>query len=206
VPLGSAGRSAGVSVAGRCSPPRSRLVLGSLTDSASSCPGDDDHRGCWCVTNCVTITAYGSGLPWILRDASAGQYGRSPLVRALWLLLRDEEAVGSNPATPTPKRQVKAVRDRVAIASGDELRDYRILSGGASLPLRSSAVPGGDHLPVAASGTETRSALNKSGWGLWPGRTSTGPWGVTRSWGWTRGPLLLLVVNVLVRGGASDRW
>lgn len=25
-----------------------------------------------CVTNCVTITAYGSGLPWILRDASAG--------------------------------------------------------------------------------------------------------------------------------------
>ena len=61
----------------------------------------------WCVTNCVTITAYGGGLPWILRDASAGQYGRSPLVRALLLLLRDEEAVGSNPATPTATHQVR---------------------------------------------------------------------------------------------------
>jgi hypothetical protein len=38
----------------------------------------------------VTITAYGGGLPWILRDASAGQYGRRPLVRALFLLLRQE--------------------------------------------------------------------------------------------------------------------
>lgn len=56
--------------------------------------------GTGCVTNCVTITAYGGGLPWILRDASAGQYGRSPLVRAPLLLLRDEEAVGSNPAAP----------------------------------------------------------------------------------------------------------
>jgi hypothetical protein len=65
--------------------------------------GDDDHRVRWCVTNCVTITAYGGGLPWILRDASAAQYGRSPLVRALLLLLQDEEAVGSNPATPTLK-------------------------------------------------------------------------------------------------------
>jgi hypothetical protein len=46
-----------------------------------------DHLVCGCVTNCVTITAYGGGLPWILRDASAGQYGRSPLVRALLLLL-----------------------------------------------------------------------------------------------------------------------
>ncbi|MDT5231576.1 MAG: hypothetical protein QOI39_2076, partial [Mycobacterium sp.] len=45
---------------------------------------------------CVTITAYGGGLPWILRDASAGQYGRSPLVRALLLLLRDEEAVAQS--------------------------------------------------------------------------------------------------------------
>ena len=54
------------------------------------------------MTHCVTITAYGGGLPWILRDASAGQYRRKPLVRALLLLLRDEEAVGSNPATPTP--------------------------------------------------------------------------------------------------------
>ena len=53
------------------------------------------------MTNCVTITAYGGGLPWILGDASAGQCGRSPLVSALLLLLRDEEAVGSNPATPT---------------------------------------------------------------------------------------------------------
>jgi hypothetical protein len=32
-----------------------------------SCPWDDDHRVCGCVTNCVTITAYGGGLPWILR-------------------------------------------------------------------------------------------------------------------------------------------
>jgi hypothetical protein len=31
-------------------------------------PGDGDRCGCWCVTNCVTITAYGGGLPWILRD------------------------------------------------------------------------------------------------------------------------------------------
>jgi hypothetical protein len=79
------------------------------------------------VTNCVTITAYGSGLPWILRDASAGQYGRNPLVRALWLLLRDEEAVGSNPATPTAKHQVMGVHDRAVMASGDQLRDYGIL-------------------------------------------------------------------------------
>jgi hypothetical protein len=28
-----------------------------------------DHRVCWCVTNCVTITMYDDGLPWILRDA-----------------------------------------------------------------------------------------------------------------------------------------
>jgi len=27
-----------------------------------------DHRVCGCVTNCVTITAYDNGLPWILRD------------------------------------------------------------------------------------------------------------------------------------------
>jgi hypothetical protein len=30
--------------------------------------GSDDHRGRWCVTNCVTITTYDDGLPWILRD------------------------------------------------------------------------------------------------------------------------------------------
>jgi hypothetical protein len=28
-----------------------------------------DHRVCWCVTNCVTITTYDHGPPWILRDA-----------------------------------------------------------------------------------------------------------------------------------------
>jgi hypothetical protein len=55
----------------------------------------------------VTITAYGGGLPWILGDALAGHYGRGPLVRALLLLLRDEEAVGSNPATPTRNRRQK---------------------------------------------------------------------------------------------------
>jgi hypothetical protein len=27
-----------------------------------------DHRVCGCVTNCVTITTYGNGLLWILRD------------------------------------------------------------------------------------------------------------------------------------------
>jgi hypothetical protein len=39
----------------------------------------------------------------------------------------DEEAVGSNPATLTAKHQVRVLCDRVAMASGDELRDYRIL-------------------------------------------------------------------------------
>jgi hypothetical protein len=28
-----------------------------------------NHHMCWCVTNCVTITTYDNGLPWILRDA-----------------------------------------------------------------------------------------------------------------------------------------
>jgi hypothetical protein len=28
-----------------------------------------DHRVCGYVTNCVTITTYHDGLPWILRDA-----------------------------------------------------------------------------------------------------------------------------------------
>jgi hypothetical protein len=27
-----------------------------------------DHRGCGCVTNCVTITTYHDGLRWILED------------------------------------------------------------------------------------------------------------------------------------------
>jgi hypothetical protein len=27
-----------------------------------------DHRVCGCVTNCVTITTYDHGLPWILGD------------------------------------------------------------------------------------------------------------------------------------------
>ena len=28
-----------------------------------------DHPERWCVTNCVTITTYDHGLPWILGDA-----------------------------------------------------------------------------------------------------------------------------------------
>lgn len=38
----------------------------------------------------------------------------------------------------TAKRQVEAIYDRVAMASSDQLRDYRIVSSGASLPLRPS--------------------------------------------------------------------
>jgi hypothetical protein len=97
-------------MAGRCSAPRASVVIFDAGTAGARIADqfrvvmplvDDDHRVRRCVTNCVTITGYGGGLPWFLRDASAGQYGRSPLVRALLLLLRDEEAVGSNPATPT---------------------------------------------------------------------------------------------------------
>ena len=68
-----------------------------------------------------------------------------------------EEAVGSNPATPTAKHLVRAVCDQVAKALGDELRDYRILFTWVQPCLGAfSAVHDGGHLPVAASGTETR--------------------------------------------------
>jgi hypothetical protein len=36
--------------------------------SRCNCLYGHDHRVCWCVTNCVTITTYGNGLLWILRD------------------------------------------------------------------------------------------------------------------------------------------
>ena len=109
------------------------------------------------MTNCVTITTDDGGLPWILRDASAGQHGRSPLVRALLLLLRDDEAVGSNPATPTVKHQLRGCVRLSAMASGDQQRDYRILFRWCIPAVEVlSAVHDGDRLPVAASGTETR--------------------------------------------------
>jgi hypothetical protein len=42
--------------------------LGCAVHTAIAAYGHD-HRVRWCVTNCVTITAYDDGLPWILRDA-----------------------------------------------------------------------------------------------------------------------------------------
>ena len=61
---------------------------------------------------------------------------------------------------PPPRQQntsSEAVCDRVAMASGDQLRDYRILFRWC-IPAVGvlSAVHGGDRLPVASSGTETR--------------------------------------------------
>jgi hypothetical protein len=70
--------------------------------------------------------------------------------------IRDEEAVGSNPATPTPKQQVKAVCDRCAIASGDQLRDYGILFRWCIPAVEAISVGDGDRAPVVASGTETK--------------------------------------------------
>jgi len=66
-----------------------------------------DHRVRGCVPNCVTITTYDHGLSWILRGCLNWSNPRNALVRALLLLLRDEEAVGSNSATPTLKRLVR---------------------------------------------------------------------------------------------------
>jgi hypothetical protein len=65
--------------------------------------------------------------------------------------------VGSNPATPTAKHQVRGLCDRVATVLGDELRDYRILVTG-DIPAVEvlSAVHDGGRLPVAVSGTEAR--------------------------------------------------
>jgi hypothetical protein len=64
-------------MAGRCSVPRASVVIFDAGTAGARIAGqfrvvmplvDDDHRVCGSVTNCVTITAYGGGLPWILRD------------------------------------------------------------------------------------------------------------------------------------------
>jgi hypothetical protein len=53
---------------------------------------------------------------------------RKALVRALLLLHRDEEAVGSNPATPTPKQQVIPVgAEPVKGSSGGADLSFRFL-------------------------------------------------------------------------------
>jgi len=96
------------------------------------------------------------------QSVCAGEEERPPV----WLpqvracspgLLRDEEAVGSNPATPTAKRQVRGLCDRVAMVLGDELRDYRILFTWCMPAVEVlSAVHDGGRLPVAVFGTEAR--------------------------------------------------
>ena len=53
------------------------------------------------MTNCVTTTAYGRGLYRTPKVASARSAPGGVQVAAAPGLLRDEEAVGSNPATTT---------------------------------------------------------------------------------------------------------
>src|ERR1700710_264852 len=69
---------------------------------------------------------------------------------------------------PLPRQQntsSEAMCDQVAMASGDQLRDYRILFRWCIPTIEVlSTVHGGDRLPVAASGTETRPTTMIRSW------------------------------------------
>jgi hypothetical protein len=61
----------------------------------------------------VTTTTYGWGLSRAIRDVSIGRNRDSPPVPTPLALLRDEEAVASNPATQQSEIPVSVSRNRL---------------------------------------------------------------------------------------------
>ncbi|GAA5145788.1 hypothetical protein GCM10023321_04200 [Pseudonocardia eucalypti] len=77
----------------------------------------------WWVTNCVTIARSETGPARTPTDAESSLTSTFGLVGTIRAYLRDEEAVGSNPATPTTENPGQARYPRVGAGPDWFLRD-----------------------------------------------------------------------------------